>query len=114
MGAGGALMIGGIALWIAGLEDRSKLYDTCAKACTKAQIANARDKLIAGDVVFGVGAIVAGTGIRLGDFLGARRRDHEARSPPDPMPGGGALHVSLVVLRTRRGMRVTAPRPGPY
>ena len=85
MGAGGALMIGGIALWMAGLEDRSGLYENCGKTCTKARIANARNKLIAGDVVFGVGAIVAGTGI-VWAIRGSSADPRKARSPPDPCP----------------------------
>ncbi len=90
MGAGGALMIGGIALWIAGLEDRSGLYENCGKTCTKAQIANARNKLIAGDVVFGVGAIVAGTGI-VWAIRGSSSRTPQSAFAAGPMPGGGAL-----------------------
>jgi hypothetical protein len=90
MGAGAAVMAAGAILWIDGLEDRSRLFTECAPNCTPQRIDDARNKLIAGDIVFGVGAAVGIGGI-VWALAGSSRRAPASALAAGPLPGGGAL-----------------------
>jgi hypothetical protein len=61
-GAGVAAIGTGVAFWAMGLSDRSGLASTCAvtHSCTDAQVSGSRSKLIAGDVLAGVGVLSLG------------------------------------------------------
>lgn len=62
---GGAGLTAGALLWAVGRSERSTLYSTCGvtHACDAAAIDQARTKLVAGDIVFGVGIAAVGAAV---------------------------------------------------
>jgi hypothetical protein len=91
LGGIGVAAIGtGISLWIVGRNERADLYATCGLKhdCTSSQIDRARTKLVAGDVVAGVGLAAVAASVWWG--LAGRSAP---RSPVDvhPVAGGGVL-----------------------
>jgi hypothetical protein len=78
IGGGAVAALGtGAALWALGLGERSGLYSGCGTTpagCTSSQVDSSRSKLIAGDVVFGVGLVAAAAAV----WLGVRSRSQAA------------------------------------
>ena len=64
-GAGVAALTTGAALWAVGRSERSTLYSTCgiSHTCDASSIDAARTKLVAGDIVFGVGVVAVGAAV---------------------------------------------------
>jgi hypothetical protein len=63
--AGGISLGVASALWVSGLGDRSTMEGGCAQFhnCSQSAIDSARGKLVAGDIVGGVGVVAAATGL---------------------------------------------------
>src|SRR5262249_24521925 len=64
MAAGGVSLLVASYLWISGLHDRSSMESSCAPShtCSDSTIGSARGKLVAGDVLGGLGLGLAGVG----------------------------------------------------
>ena len=64
-GVGAAGVTAGALLWAVGRSERSTLYATCGitHACDDAAIDQARTKVVAGDIVFGVGIVAVGAAV---------------------------------------------------
>jgi hypothetical protein len=97
LAAGGVGLGVASALWASGLGDRSTMESRCAQShsCPQTEIDSARGKLIAGDVVAGVGIVAAATGLGILVFGGG---GNESRSPAAavdvrPLAGGAQLGV---------------------
>jgi hypothetical protein len=97
LAAGGVGLGVASALWASGLGDRSTMESGCAQThtCPQTQIDSARGKLVAGDVVGGIGIVAAATGLGILVFGGG---SSESRSPAAavdvrPVAGGAQLAV---------------------
>jgi hypothetical protein len=77
-------------LWASGLSDRSDMQSSCAKtsSCPQSRIDSARGKLIAGDVVGGVGVVAAAVGVGLLVF-GRSSTPQTTQIGLEPLAGGG-------------------------
>ncbi len=65
IGGGGALVASGIVFWAVGSGQRGDLRDGCAKtsSCSQSDVDGARAKLVVGDVLVGLGVLVAAAGV---------------------------------------------------
>jgi hypothetical protein len=89
-GVGAAAITGGALLWAVGRSERGTLYTTCgvSHGCAEGDVDSARAKLVAGDIMFGVGLAAVGAAVWWG-VSGASA----ARSPVAilPVAGGGLV-----------------------
>jgi hypothetical protein len=86
MAAGGIGLGAAAYLWISGLRDRSSLESSCAPthSCSSSTVDSAHGKLVAGDIVGGLGIVLGGVGAWL--YL----------SRPPPAPASGATPTGAV------------------
>ena len=95
--AGGVGLAVASALWASGLSDRSGMESSCATShsCPQSQIDSARGKLVAGDIVGGVGVVAAATGLGLLVFGGGGGGGDSRPVAVDvhPLTGGAQLAV---------------------
>jgi hypothetical protein len=95
------LAVGGVGLgvasvlWASGLGDRSSMEKGCAitHSCAQSAIDSARGKLVAGDVVAGVGIAAAVTGLGILVFGGGSESRPAAALDVRPVSGGAQLAV---------------------
>jgi hypothetical protein len=100
MAAGGVALGVASALWVSGLGDRSSMEGDCAQShtCPQSSIDSARGKLVAGDIVGGVGVVAAATGLGILLFGGGGGGGGGGDSRPvavdvHPTPGGAQFSV---------------------
>jgi hypothetical protein len=98
LAAGGVGLGVASALWVSGLGDRSNMESSCAPthSCPQTQIDSARGKLVAGDIVGGVGVVAAATGLGLLIFGGSGGGGGDSRPVAvdvHPLTGGAQLSV---------------------
>jgi hypothetical protein len=89
-GVGAAAITAGALLWAVGRSEHGTLYATCGvtHGCDESAVDRARSKLVAGDIVFGVGLAAVGAAVWWG-VSGASA----TRSPVgiQPVAGGGLV-----------------------
>jgi len=98
MGAGAAGIAVASYFWASGLGDRSNMASQCAPthSCSQSAVDSARGKLVAGDVVGGLGIVSAGIGVGL--VLFGRAGTHAEASGVasigvHPVAGGAAVDL---------------------
>jgi hypothetical protein len=97
MAAGGIGLGVASALWVSGLGDRSAMQSNCAQthACSQADIDSARGKLVAGDIVGGVGIVAAATGLGILLFGGGGKGSDSRPVAVDVHPTTGGAQFAV-------------------
>jgi hypothetical protein len=99
LAAGGVGLGVASALWASGLSDRSSMESNCAgtHSCPQTQIDSAKGKLVAGDIVGGVGIVAAATGLGLlvfgGGGGGGGAESRPVAVDVHPLSGGAQFSV---------------------
>jgi len=88
-GVGAAAVTGGVLLWAVGRSEHGTLYATCGAThdCDESAVDRARSKLVAGDILFGVGLAAVGAAVWWGITTSSAPRSPVAVQPV----AGGAL-----------------------
>ena len=89
-GVGAAAITGGALLWAVGRSERGTLYTTCGvtHGCAEGDVDRARAKLVAGDIMFGVGLAAVGAAVWWGVSEASATRRSVAILP---LRGGGLV-----------------------